>query len=433
MEAHMSYSFSSRRAICAALMGVATACSDAIPTTPNAVPVTEGDPGIALFRSEGHRALTWYSAIGTSVSMGWASDGAIAASQEQAWPAQLAAMAHLDMTLPLIAGTGCQAPLRAPLASGLRISGEPAASPRGTLACAPNVEGVSLPSQNVAVNGATTQDALFTTPENSTDPNNRPIYARVLAPGQTQLSAFLAQKPKFASVELGANEVLNVRSGIAISGATMFPVSAWAPLYTQLVDRVAHVARAGVLVGLIKDVASFPAFRRGGELYADRAAFLAAFHVEVAADCENSPNLLFVPVRVPFAVGTGVARRNAGATPAVLSCAGGPPSLQDFVLTPDEIVLVNVQLAQMNAHIRAEARRLRFAHFELEELYGRADIKGPFNVVPFMTTAEPYGQYFSLDGMHPSTAGQHVIAEAAARAVLRRYLFDLRNDRSIAN
>lgn len=423
------------RVLGAVLLGVVTACSDApIPTTPQpAAELVETDAGVQFFRAEGHRALTWYAAIGTSVSMGWASDGVIAASQEQSWPAQLARMANIGMTLPLIDGTGCQAPFWAPLASGLRISGEAAAAPRASLACAPNVAGVSLPSQNVAVNGATTQDALFTTFESSTDANNKPIYARVLAPGQTQIAAFLAQRPKFASVELGANEVLSVRSGIAISGVTMFPVTAWAPLYTNLVNQVAGVAKAGVLVGLIRDVSTFPAFREGSELYADRGAFLQAFHVEVAADCENSPNLLFVPVRVPVAVGTGVARRNAGAPPATLSCAGGPPTVQDFVLTPDEISLVNGQLAQLNSYIRSEAHRIRFAHFELEELYGRPGIKGPFNVVAFMTSAEPYGPYFSLDGMHPSAAGQGVIAEAAARAILRRYLFNVRAERSIAN
>jgi lysophospholipase L1-like esterase len=425
---------SPRRLIGAVLVGVATACSDApIPTTPGAPePLIQADPGVEFFRAEGSRALTWYAAIGTSVSMGWASDGVIAASQEQAWPAQLARMAHIDMKLPLIDGTGCQAPFRAPLASGLRISGEAAAAPRATLACAANQSGVTLPAQNLAVNGATTQDALATTFETSTDANNKPIYARVLAPGQTQLSAFIAQKPKFATVELGANEVLGVRSGIAIAGATMFPVSAWAPIYTNVVNQVADVAKAGVLVGLIRDVRTFPAFRAGAELFADRAAFLAAFHVEVAVDCENSPNLLFVPVRVPVAVATGLGRRNAGAPPAILSCAGGPPTLQDFVLTPDEITLVNAQLAQMNVHIRSEARRVRFAHFELEELYGRANVKAPFSVVAFMTSAEPYGPLFSLDGMHPSAEGQRVLAEAAARAVLRRYLFNLRAD-AVAN
>ena len=34
-----------------------------------------------------------------------------------------------------------------------------------------------------------------------------------------------------------------------------------------------------------------------------------------------------------------------------------------------------------------------------------------------MTSGTPYGPYVSLDGLHPSAAGQTVIADAAARAL----------------
>jgi hypothetical protein len=413
-----------KRALGAALVVAAGACTDAaIPTEPGqaAVRMAAGP----LHESEGRGDFQRYVAIGTSVSMGWASDGVIAASQDQSWPAQLARMAHREITQPLISGTGCQAPLRAPLASGLRISGEAAAAARSTLACAPNVDGITLPTQNVAINAALTQDVLFTTPESVTDPNNGPMYPRVLPSGHTQLTAALAQEPKIVSVELGANEVLSTRTGIAIPGVTMYPVSAWAPLYTRVVDAVAAVAKHGLLVGLIRDVATFPGFRRGAELYADRVMFAAAFNVTVAADCEGSANLLFVPVRVPVAVATGLHMKSLGAGPFTLSCAGAPATIQDFVLTPEEAGSVNGQLAQMNAYIRSEAVRVGFAYSELESLYGLSDIKPAFNVVQFMTSAEPYGRYVSLDGMHPSAAGQRVIATAAADALNAKYGFGI--------
>jgi hypothetical protein len=251
------------------------------------------------------------------------------------------------------------------------------------------------------------------------------MYPRVLPSGQTQLTAALAQNPKIVSVELGANEVLSARTGIAIPGLTLFPVVAWAPLYTRVVDEVAAVAKHGLLVGLIRDVATFPGFRRGAELYADRAMFAAAFNVTVAADCDGSGNLLFVPVRVPVAVATGLHMKSIGAGPFTLSCTGAPSTIQDFVLTPDEAGIVNGQLAQMNAHIRSEAERVGFAYSELESLYGLSDLKPAFNVVQFMTSAEPYGRYVSLDGMHPSAVGQRVIATAAAEALNSKYQFGI--------
>jgi len=416
------YSLFTRRALGATLVVLVTACTDAPIAS---APVVAADDATIAFLSEGIGVFHRYVAIGTSLSMGVASDGAIAASQEQSWPAQLARLAHREMTQPLIGGTGCRSPLRAPLASGVRLSGEGAGANPATLSCSPNLEGVVLPTQNLAINGASTQNALFTTPENVTDAGNRLVIARVLPPGATQISALVEQNPKIVSVEFGANEVLGARTGIAIPGVTMFPYSAWAPLYTQLVDQVALVAKHGILVGLIRDAATFPGFRRGSELYADRTMFAAAFNVAVSADCDGSPNLLFVPVRVPTAVATGLAMRQAGAGPHTLSCTGGPTTLMDFVLTPDEVGIVNGQLAQMNAYIRAEAERVGFAHFELEELFGRSDIKPPFSVVALMTSAQPYGVYTSLDGIHPSAEGQRVIAEAAARAIDRRYGFNM--------
>jgi hypothetical protein len=285
---------------------------------------------------------------------------------------------------------------------------------------------VTLPTQNVAVVAALTRDALFTTPENTTDPNNGPVYARILGPGQTQLSAALVQNPKIVSVELGANEVLGATNGVAVPGVTLFPVHIWAPLYTQLVNQVAEVAKHGLLVGLVHDVATFPSFRRGGELYDDRAAFAAQFHVTVSLDCFASPNLLFVPVRVPAAVAEGLQRRARGFPPATLSCTGHPsPTAQDYVLTPSEAAIVNAQLATMNAYIASEAQRVGFAHTELEALYGRSDLKATFSVVTVMMTEAPYGEYISLDGNHPSGAGQRIIAEAAARALDERYGFGI--------
>lgn len=418
------------RVLGVALVGASLACSDAsIPTSPGNL--ARAGSGTAELNeehefegqeSDARGVFKRYVAIGTSVSMGYASDGVLAASQDQSWPAQLARMAQREMTLPLIGGTGCQAPLASPLISFKRISGASVADPRSSLPCAANEDGVTLPTQNVAINAATTQDALYTTPETTTDPDNGPAYARVLAPGQTQISAALGQKPKIVTVELGANEVLGSRSGVAVPGVSLFPVPVWMALYTQLVNRVAEQAKHGLLVGLIRDVATFPGNRRGAELYDDRATFAAAFHVTVNADCDASANLVFVPVRVVSAVAEGLGRRARGFPPANLSCAGHPsPTFKDYVLTPSEAAIINAQLATMNAYIASEAVRVGFAHTDLEVLYGRSDLKAPFSVMTLMMTHAPYGALVSLDGMHPNGAGSRIIAEAAAQALTDRY------------
>ena len=137
---------------------------------------------------EGEGIFQRYVAIGTSISMGVASDGVYAASQQSSWPAQLARLAHRDLSLPLIQAPGCSAPFAAPLVTGKRTNGESAGLPFLQRACMPNEAGVTLPAGNVAIDGARTGQALTATPENP-DPGHATQYPRVLAPGQSQVTA----------------------------------------------------------------------------------------------------------------------------------------------------------------------------------------------------------------------------------------------------
>src|SRR3954469_20684684 len=86
-----------------------------------------------------HARVGKYVAMGTSLSMGVMSNGVVGADQAQSWPAQLAALARVPFSQPLIQAPGCQAPLAAPLATLRRVNGE---SPFVRSAvCAPLQEG----------------------------------------------------------------------------------------------------------------------------------------------------------------------------------------------------------------------------------------------------------------------------------------------------
>jgi hypothetical protein len=402
------------------LVALTGACTDS--RLPTEGPLSRDLTPLAS-ESEGRGVFHRYVAIGTSVSMGVQSDGVFKGSQKTSWPAQLAQLAHRELSLPLISAPGCGAPLKAPLASGVRISGEGAAEPSDRRVCAPLLEGITLPTGNVAVDGARTRDALFSTTATYTGMRGAQ-YARVLPPGETQVSAMLAQNPKVVSVELGANEVLGARSGIYLPGVNIELVSVWKPLYTQVLDAVESTAKHALLFGLIDDAMEFPSFRTGKELWDARATF-APFNVAVGGDCEtiNSTNVLFVAVRVPDAAARGAASARAGTGPFVLNCFNAPSEtgVQDFVLTAGEIALLNAQIAEMDAFIRSEAERRGFAYARLGALYSEANVKAPFSAITLMMSFEPYGQYVSLDGFHPSAAGARVLADAAATALNARY------------
>jgi hypothetical protein len=296
--------------------------SEPIPTSPIAVPN----------ESEGRGFADRLYAIGTSISAGTCSGGNVAACQNMSWVAQVVRSMHGQPILPLIGGTGCKAPYASPLITFRRTSGESVTVPDSTVLCTANEPGVVLPTQNLAIDGATTQDALTRTPELRTDPYGGQLYRRILPLGETQVSAMEKQNPKFVTVELGANDILGIHAGAVIPGVTFVPFAVWEQQYNAVLDQVGTVTKQGLLVGLGRDISKLSSLRRGHELWADRAAFLSAFNVDVNANCDANQNLLVVPAIVPASVAQGLGRRAAGAPPFVLSCAEGPDTVQDRIL-----------------------------------------------------------------------------------------------------
>lgn len=382
----------------AVLVGVA--CSDAAgPSAPRSI-----EPVDATSADRFGRMQDKFVAIGTSVSMGWASNGVYAGSQLVSWPALIGFGTLQPLSLPLIQSPGCISPIVAPLGAGLRLSGESIA---GSTTCAGNVDGVTLPTQNVGLAGALAADAVQSTPESKGA--SAPWYFRVLPLGTTQLTAGLGQHPTIVSVELGANEVLNGTSGLVAPGVTVVPFPFFAAPYDALLDALSAAHVKVVLAGLPKDGRNLASLRKATEIWADRAEF-AALHVTVSTNCENSPNYINVSqlsLNLVFAAAQG-------APNVTYSCAD-VPGTPDFVLTPDEMNQLNALLNQMGDHIRAQATARGFGFFSLGALYDRPDLKGgAYSIVAQLTSKFPYGYYTSLDGVHPSPLGHAVLAAAAA-------------------
>ena len=364
------------------------ACSDSdAPTTP----------------SSAAQMFERFVALGTSNSMGVQSAGIFAAGQRAAWPAQLASRVGVPFSEPLLQDPGCGPPLVAPLASDLALVGTLGGgfinAVNGT--CAPLQDGITLPTNNVAISGADVHDALVATPESKGDVRTRTLYSRVLAPGQTQVSAMIAQKPTFVSVELAANDVLPASTGRV---SAMTPYANWERDYDAVLDAVKSTGARAVLVGVPNDAAQFPSIRRASEFAADAAA-LQTLGIRVTADCARSSNYLFIPGYVL----TLVAQAPASATCADVAGAA------DYVLTPEDVAAINAQMVRMNAHMQAKAAELGFAYFSLDAVYALA--KPAFSISGVLFSNAPFGANISLDGVHPSAQGQGLLAAAAAPAI----------------
>ncbi|HVS60794.1 MAG TPA: SGNH/GDSL hydrolase family protein [Gemmatimonadaceae bacterium] len=389
---------------------------------------------------KGQEAFAKYVSLGTSVSMGYMNEGVYYATQQTAWPALLAHQAFATrFTSPLLQGPGCYSPLIAPLSLGpKRLSG---ASYPGITAqdqvCA-LIANTVLPTNNVAVDGATTYHALRITPESTvatpttidSDQRKR-LYKAVLAGGRTQVTSMMVQNPTLVSVELGSNEALrSVTSGILIPATayrqpdntyTYYPTSLWQPQYDAIVDSVAKTGAKALLVSvpLIPNIVGvYP----GDDFYKDSVAF-ASFGVNVSSDCNGNTNSIFAITKVLTALATP--------KPNTFSCTNNPTAF-DFILTPTDTTFVNGLIRTMNSHIQQQASTHGWAYLELNTAL--ADFiarKTQFSLSKFLSCTRPFGQYIGLDGVHPTLDGQQAIANAAADALNATYGFAIPKNESL--
>ncbi|HKO14613.1 MAG TPA: SGNH/GDSL hydrolase family protein [Gemmatimonadaceae bacterium] len=350
-----------------------------------------------------------YVALGTSNSMGVQSAGITAGTERAAWPAQLAGKAGATFTSPLVDDPGCGPPLVAPLATDLVLVGafgnDLVTAVMNT--CAPLQAGVVLPAGNVAISGADVHDALYSTIESEGGAATRTgtLYSRVLLPGQTQVTAMLAQQPTFVSVELAANDVLPASTG-RISAMT--PYANWEADYDQVIAAVQSTGARAVLVGLPSDAANFPSIRRARELF-EQWPYLLTLGIKVSLNCYFSSNYLFIP---------GYVLTLMAARPTTATCSDVPGAV-DYVLTASDVRAINARMAQINTHIQTQAAANGWAYFSLDAVYGLP--KPRFSLVDVLFSDSPFGTYMSLDGVHPNAAGQGLLAEAAAQAIDAQY------------
>jgi len=391
----------------AALVALA-ACAD--PMSP-----TGPAPRHAVASSE---LFARYVAMGTSNSQGVQSGGNTAATQRSAWPAQLAARAGAPFSLPLFQSPGCTPPLLPPLAYDAALVAAFGAFGAGddlvtavSSTCAPLQAGIVPPTNSVAISGADVHDAVFTTIDVATarSPRIGTLYSRILAPGQTQVTAMLAQSPTFVSVELAANDVLPASTG-RISAMT--PYANWAADYDRVIAAVQSTGARAVLVGLPNNTAQFPSIRKASEFFNEWPDMLA-MGVSMSFSCSrygaNGNNYLFVP---------GYVLTLLSRTPTTATCADVPGAV-DYVLTPSDVSAINARMAQINTRIQTIASANGYAYFALSALYDLPKINFDMYNVMFSTT--PFGPNISLDGVHPSAQGQAILAAAAAQAINARY------------
>ena len=401
---------SSRLTLVAASTFALSACSDG-----NSSPLSADVDPAASLSPKASSYMRNYVAIGTSISMGWGDDGVVGGSQNNSWPRQLAEQAGVEFTVPNIDAPGCQPPLVAPLIAFRRVDGSSAA---GSTTCAANVPGVTLATHNLAVENATAGEALNATSATATQ-GRGPVTSRVLPAGMTQVTAMRSLNPTFVSVELGGNELLPAQVGLLYPGVTFTPLNVFKANYAQIIENVKATGAKAVLATLRTDLRNFPTIRTGPEIASQRTAF-AGYNVSVNGNCDATENFIFVRGKVLTAIVTGLTLAARGLPAYDLSCADVPGTL-DYILTPSDIAFINGMATQMSDEIERHAAENGYATFSLGALYDKAKDDVPFDLELYLKSGQPYGEFISLDGVHPNAKGQTVLARAARQAIQRTY------------
>jgi lysophospholipase L1-like esterase len=389
-----------------------------------------------LFRS--------YVAIGNSITAGFQSGGINQRTQQESYAVLLAEQMNTPFNVPTLRNPGCPPPLEK-------------AFPPVTIApdvdCALRRASMSSTINNVAVPNAAVIDVL-TNLSPASNPN--PLTSFILG-GQSQIEAAKRANPTFVSAWIGNNDVL----GAAIAGDTTLATtpSSFRSRYSDMVSELeaTNSLQGAVFVG-VADVTLIPHLSTGAAynqaIPAGRDAGAVPPNFELASCGPADAGGVFVPFRhgaglLGAASGLRDAFENIGASPPTitLDCSkdrtvaetireGIPDQFGDVENTvldgvPDDVKPVSLLTTQETAVL--EDRVAAFNQIIEDQVAGEYGYVNPnplfeanSDQIPafpalFGDSSQPFGPFFSLDGIHPSAAAHRLVANAIIEEIKATY------------
>jgi hypothetical protein len=366
-------------------------------------------------------------ALGNSITAGVQSGGINSTTQSQSYAVLLAQKMGTSFSVPYLQMPGCPPPID-DILTGHRIGG----TTSETCALRADRDGQAI-INNVAVPNAISSDPA--------DPLGRGAnnaLSTLILGGRTQVQRALEARPTFASVWIGNNDVLTAAvAGILTPVKDVSPgvtdVDTFTQNYTDMMLQLLPPGSAeserfapgspssGVLVGVV-NVTTIPLFMPAAaflnpQVKAAAEAFVGK-PLTVDASCTPTTQSLIDFRLLP--------EIKAGTQPDTIACApiGDPPSLLGniFVLDAGEIATITQTVAGYNAAIKAVADGLGWAYADPNPELAQLRQSGAVPLVPDLTNpVAPFGLSFSLDGVHPSAAGQALLADLIATAINAKY------------
>jgi lysophospholipase L1-like esterase len=254
----------------------------------------------------------------------------------------------------------------------------------------------------------------------NTDPESSPNeLTQFILGGRTQIEAALEESPTFATVWIGNNDVLSAAN--AGSPALATGVSTFAQRYKSLTDRLVNDAplEGAVLIG-VADVEEIPGILNG-EVYFGleqdpRISFPNSF--DVAANCAPNPAGQGSTNQISFLfflnqLNEAFENPTQPSGTYGVSCGGTDPG----ALTPGELQDLSDRASDYNDEIEAiaEGDDNPFVFFNPNDEFSQ--IAGQAPNPPAFMSQQPFGPFFSLDGVHPNSDAHRLITNRLVQLI----------------
>jgi lysophospholipase L1-like esterase len=364
-----------------------------------------------------------YVALGNSLTAGYQSGGINDSTQRQSYAVLLAKQMNTRFAYPSLAMPGCPPPVNNFLAqTRVTLKGAPAST--STTCALRNPSSVTAVLNNVAVPGIATAD-----PTAQVGPNANPLSELILG-GKTMVERALDAQPTFATIWVGNNDILEPALTGLPSTATTVPT--FIANYKAMIDQLAAGAPnlKGVLIGVVQ-VANAPLMFPAAAL-TNPTVIAAASQVAgrpVSLDPTTCSPTTGLGALIDFQYLLAIKLRPAG-FPGTVFCepisGGGQSDLGDFlVLDPTEQATVAATINGYNAYIQAKADTLGFGYYDPNVDLAALKSAGAIPTFPNLASAQPFGQYFSLDGVHPTGAAHILLANGLIAVINSTYKTNL--------
>jgi hypothetical protein len=360
-----------------------------------------------------------YVAIGNSITAGFQSDGINDSTQQQAYPRLIANAMHTRYGFASLAMPGCRPPLNN-FATQTRVTlpGDP---PSTAATCElRDTSSVTSYLNNVAVPGITA--AQPTIPFDTATAHQSNILWQLILGGKTMVDKALDARPTFATVWVGNNDVLSFAVQGQPAGATS--QASFVASYSAMIGRLIAGAPGvkGVLIGVVQ-VTNAPILFTAQALQSP--AFVAGLSVAAGKTIVVDPTTC-TPTNTSLIGLPIVSAIRAGQLPPIIACAKTPtaPIGDIFVLDAAEQVQVKAIVDGYNAYIKAKADSIGFGYYDPNTTLARlATIDQVLGThVPNLASATAtFGQFVSLDGVHPNAAAHIQIANDLMAVINAKY------------